>query len=66
MGKKLREHSYMYRQGNGWIVCHWDNHFKSFVTSHEKPYSQARSEVGTANCRHPESCDKVTHYHPEV
>jgi hypothetical protein len=57
--------SYMYRQGNGWIVCHWDDDVNCYRASHELTYWQARQSVGTANCRHATDgkCDKWTHDH---
>ena len=62
--RKIKEHkSYMRRQGNGWIVCHWDEGVKCYRESHEMPYELARVSVGTANCRVGYGCGIESHQH---
>lgn len=60
--------SYMYRQGNGWIVAHWDEAVQCYRTSHEMPYYVARIGVGQANCRHAHDglCRIPSHQHLEM
>lgn len=56
--------SYMYRQGNGWIVCAWDERVKMYRASDERPYAIARANVGTDNCRR-HNCTIVSHRHEQ-
>ncbi len=48
--------SYMYRQGNGWIVATWDGHVQCYRLSGETPYSQARAGVAEDNCPGGDKC----------
>jgi len=61
--RRNRPKSYMYAQGNGYIVCHWSDHHNIYCCGVEIPYFQARASVGTANCPNPETCTKSTHQH---
>jgi len=55
--------SYMRGQGDGYIVCSWDERVQCYRESGELPYEQARAAVGTDNCRNPKDCDKPSHQH---
>ena len=61
--RRTKMKTIMYRQGRGWIVSRWDKSVQCYRLSSELSYQQARASVGTDNCRHPETCDKVTHDH---
>lgn len=54
--------SHMRAQGNGYIVCHWDESVQCYRESHEMPYHVARAAVGQANCTDVH-CDRVGHCH---
>lgn len=60
---KNKHKSYMRAQGNGYIVCHWDDTVQCYRESGEVTYWQARADVGEANCRNPSKCKIVSHDH---
>jgi len=63
--REIEMKSYMYKQGEGYIVCHWDEQVHCYRCSGEMPYFAARAAVGSANCPHATDgqCDKPTHFH---
>ena len=65
--KKEREmKSYMYRQGDAFIVAIWDEAIKCYRESGAMPYGQARLRVGEANCPGARGgvCRAAMHIHP--
>jgi hypothetical protein len=59
----MKRKSYVYKQDQGYIVCHWDERREIYVQSRPMDYWSARAAVGTANCRNPKTCTKSTHHH---
>ena len=61
----MKNKSYMYRQGTGWIVGTWDAHVQAYRLSGELSYWVARVAVGRENCRHANDglCQVASHLH---
>lgn len=38
-----------YRQGNGWVVSSWSDHYNCYVLSHEMSYTAACERVKNDN-----------------
>ncbi len=64
--EKMEHKSYLYKQGSGWVVCHWDSSVDCYRCSGEMSYGIARQAIGAANCPHADDgqCGKTTHGHP--
>ena len=59
----VKHQTTMYRQGRGWIVSRWSDHYQAYELSHEMPYAAARAVCGRENCRSPRTCKIPEHQH---
>jgi hypothetical protein len=59
----MKNKSTMYAQGDGWIVSSWSDDYECYVSSSEMPYWSARAQVGSDNCKNPDTCQVASHMH---